>query len=485
MQWLSSLTVQIFQQLLGVFQQFITLRIILPPFVPSLNSDDFIIAATRTIHLLYIVNEEKRFVSYTEFYNDLINERLELKEDFPNWKSESGFSFCNYPFILDPVVKSKILRIESVVQMRQQREEAFRSLFMGLGPQVPVLGVKIRRDHLIEDTLAELSRHPPEDLKKELRVHFVGEEGIDEGGVKKELFQLIVREIFDEKYGMFIHNHETHTYWFNSQSTDFLEFQLIGMILGLAIYNGVILDIHFPRVIYKKMLNMKPTLLDLKDWDLSLASGLEKLLRFDGDVEELFELTFQVTYNYFGQHKTHNLKEGGEDIPLTNQNRQEYVSLYVQYLLEDSIKKQFDEFLKGFKMVCDSPGFHLFRAEELELLVCGGSVLDFEALEKSTIYDSGYTKEHPTIRNFWEVVHSLTLEQQKRLLFFTTGSDRAPIGGLQNLNFVITRHGSDSDRLPSAHTCFNHLLLPDYATKEKLKERLLTAINNAEGFGML
>jgi ubiquitin-protein ligase E3 A len=79
----------------------------------------------------------------------------------------------------------------------------------------------------------------------------------------------------------------------------------------------------------------------------------------------------------------------------------------------------------------------------------------------------------------------MTLEQKKRLLFFSTGSDRAPIGGLGSLPFVITRHGEDSDRLPSAHTCFNHLLLPEYKTKEKLQDRLLAAIDNAEGFGML
>lgn len=150
----------------------------------------------------------------------------------------------------------------------------------------------------------------------------------------------------------------------------------------------------------------------------------------------------------------------------------------------------------------------MFRAEELELLVCGSPVLDFEELEKVTQYDNGFHPDHRVIkygthhqdhatercssamylwvvRDFWSIVHAMTLEQKKRLLFFSTGSDRSPIGGLGKLSFVITRHGEDSDRLPQAHTCFNHLLLPEYATKEKLQERLLTAISNAEGFGMI
>lgn len=59
------------------------------------------------------------------------------------------------------------------------------------------------------------------------------------------------------------------------------------------------------------------------------------------------------------------------------------------------------------------------------------------------------------------------------------------MGGLSKLKLVIARHGPDSDRLPTAHTCFNVLLLPDYKNFDKLKERLLLAITHAKGFGML
>jgi len=84
----------------------------------------------------------------------------------------------------------------------------------------------------------------------------------------------------------------------------------------------------------------------------------------------------------------------------------------------------------------------------------------------------------------WEVLNELSVEQQKKFLFFTTGSDRVPIGGLGKLQLVISKNGTDSDKLPTAHTCFNHLLLPDYGSKQKLTEKLLTAIQNSEGFGL-
>lgn len=56
---------------------------------------------------------------------------------------------------------------------------------------------------------------------------------------------------------------------------------------------------------------------------------------------------------------------------------------------------------------------------------------------------------------------------------------------MSKLKLVIARHGPDCDRLPTSHTCFNILLLPEYSSREKLEERLLKAINYSKGFGML
>lgn len=106
-------------------------------------------------------------------------------------------------------------------------------------------------------------------------------------------------------------------------------------------------------------------------------------------------------------------------------------------------------------------------------------------LEKSTEYEGGYTEKSQVILDFWSIVHALPMESKKKLLEFTTGSDRVPVGGLSRLKLVIARNGPDSDRLPTSHTCFNVLLLPEYNTTEKLEYRLLKAINYSKGFGML
>ena len=69
--------------------------------------------------------------------------------------------------------------------------------------------------------------------------------------------------------------------------------------------------------------------------------------------------------------------------------------------------------------------------------------------------------------------------------YVSSNKKKAPIGGLSKLQFVIAKNGPDSDRLPTSHTCYNVLLLCEYNSKEKLHERLLTSISNAEGFGMI
>mmetsp|Transcript_30460 Transcript_30460/g.97200 ORF Transcript_30460/g.97200 Transcript_30460/m.97200 type:complete len:80 (+) Transcript_30460:111-350(+) len=78
----------------------------------------------------------------------------------------------------------------------------------------------------------------------------------------------------------------------------------------------------------------------------------------------------------------------------------------------------------------------------------------------------------------------MDLESQQQLLMFVTGSQKAPVGGLGNVRFKIQRAGPDSDNLPTSHTCFNTLLLPEYDGMAKLHERLHTAVRNSTGFGL-
>ncbi|XP_072390654.1 ubiquitin-protein ligase E3A [Diabrotica undecimpunctata] len=441
---------------------------------------------------IHVLDCRTPYIPFTEFYNEPLSDAVEMDRDFANYKSDTGkFSFMHYPFILTPATKTMGLYFDNRIRMYSERRISFLQAFTGL-PSQPFLKLKVRRDHIIDDALVELemiSMDNPSDLKKQLVVEFEGEQGIDEGGVSKEFFQLVIEEIFNPDYAMFAIQPESQTVWFNPTSFESdAQFTLIGIVLGLAIYNNVILAVNFPMVLYRKLMGKRGSFEDLQDWNPVVYNSLKQLLEYDEpNVEEVFMQTFSISYqDVFGCTINYDLKENGEKISVTQENKYEFVDLYANFLLNKSVEKQFSAFYKGFQMVVDeSPLELLFRPEEIELLICGSKNFDFDELENSTEYDGGYTNESQIIKDFWSVVHALSLEDKRKLLQFTTGSDRVPIGGLSRLKLVVAKNGPDSDRLPTAHTCFNVLLLPEYSSKEKLKDRLVKAINYSKGFGML
>ncbi|KAL6069381.1 HECT domain-containing protein [Balamuthia mandrillaris] len=411
------------------------------------------------------------------------------------------FAYCRYPFLLDAFSKARLLHIEAAILMTREVEDAMARLtFFGMISKyelpvmlpsnikragVPHCWLEIRRDELVSDTFTQIEVKRA-DLKKPLRIKFLGEDGVDVGGVLKEFFQLIIMEVFDPKYGMFVNDEKRRMSWFNVASFESVDqYRLVGMLLGLAIYNGVILDIHFPMVIYKKLLGKEPTFEDLCAFDPDLGNGLKQMLNDNESVlEDVYCSTFEVDHEIYGERQTVELKPNGAEIEVTQENKQEYVDLYVKHLLVDSLRFQFDAFYEGFHSICNGQVIKLCRPEELEQLICGCSELDFNGLEKSTIYLHGFYPDHPLIIAFWEIVHNYSIERKKQLLAFVTGSDRVPIKGLGGMPFIIQRNGPDSDRLPTSFTCFSRLLLPEYSSKEKLAKYLTAAVENSRGFGL-
>ncbi|XP_025409259.1 ubiquitin-protein ligase E3A isoform X3 [Sipha flava] len=435
-------------------------------------------------------------IPISKFYNELLSDALEMDDDYQTWRENGNdkFSFMSHSFILTPSTKTLGLYYDNRIRMYENRRFCLIQTLIGQ-PTHPYLKLKVRREHVVQDALVELemvAMQNPSDLKKQLAVEFDGEQGVDEGGVSKEFFHLIVEELFNPDYGMFViidSENGNPTYWFNSFSFETAaQYSLIGLIVGLAIYNNVILNINFPMVVYRKLLGKQCTFNDLQDWNQELYNGLKNLLDYEeDDIEEMFMQTFRICYkDAFGELVYHDLIDNGDQITVNHFNKREFVDKYADFLLNQSIGVQFNAFYRGFQNVMEeSPLQYLFWPEELEQIVCGSKVFDMTDLEETTLYEGGYRKNTPVVRYFWNFAHALPRVSQQKLLQFTTGSDRVPVGGLGKLKLTITRNGSDSDRLPTAHTCFNVLLLPEYSSQEKLDERLSKAINYAEGFGMI
>lgn len=266
--------------------------------------------------------------------------------------SFSKFAFCQYPFLISMGSKMSVMELDARRQMEIKVKEAILTILYQKRVTVPYLVLRVRRDNLISESLTQLSQHES-DLKKSLKIEFIGEEGVDAGGLRKEWFQLLVRELFGPQYGMFTWDEDTNLCWFNPASFEASDqYYLVGIVIGLAIYNSTILDIHLPLACYKKLLNIPVGLEDLKIFRPALARGLEQLLTFEGDVESTFCRDFVGEYEAFGKVIQEPLVPGGESKPVTNENRAEYVQRYCNFIMNASIAKQFEPFMKGFYNVC-------------------------------------------------------------------------------------------------------------------------------------
>jgi hypothetical protein len=200
----------------------------------------------------------------------------------------------------------------------------------------------------------------------------------------------------------------------------------------------------------------------------------------------------------FGEERCCELRPGGGATPVTAANKAEYVRLYTHWVLAGSVAEQALLFRQGFALVMRGAALRLLRPAELELLCVGGRHLDFKKLEAGAGYGGGLSRGSATVRWLWAEVHALPLRLQQRFLHFVTGSQRAPIAGLESLGLQVHRaqdgppRGAQpaaaadfaNGRLPTAHTCFNLLVLPEYDSRQRLKGKLLLAIGECEGFGL-
>ena len=421
-------------------------------------------------------NSNEKEVNKIDVSDDISDEEdLEEKEKDKNKKDNKEdkieFTMFDHMWLFNTSAKNEIIKLFNI---RKQRSGFKLNLTLN-----------IRRDHIIEDTLNEIA-NPELNLQSKLRIKFKGEQGVDQGGVSKEFFILLIRQIFDPNYGMFNYNTKTRLYWFNHYSFEpIIKYELIGTIFGLAIYNNTILDVKLPISVYKKLLGIKPSFSDLKECDEELYNNLNYILTQDNPkLEEELDTNFTVVDDKFGEKIIIPLKPDGEKTMINNTNKEEYVKLYTDWFFNKSIEEYFKSFEKGFYKIFHKSLIKILTPEELELIICGTQYLDFYELKRACQYED-FDQNSESIKYFWEILLDFNEEEKKKFLSFVTGCDRAPIDGLGSLKITVSNGGSDLNQLPTAHTCFNNLILPDYKNKEKMKKAIHTAINYSEGFGLI
>uniref|UniRef100_A0A8C7MS08 E3 ubiquitin-protein ligase n=1 Tax=Oncorhynchus kisutch TaxID=8019 RepID=A0A8C7MS08_ONCKI len=352
--------------------------------------------------------------------------------------------------------------------------------------------ITVSRQTLFEDSFQQIMALKPYDLRRRLYVIFRGEEGLDYGGLARSWFFLLSHEVLNPMYCLFEYaGKSNYCLQINPASTinpDHLSyFCFIGRFIAMALFHGKFIDTGFSLPFYKRMLNKKLIIKDLESIDPEFYNSLIWIR--DNNIEECsLEMYFSVDMEILGKLTSHDLKPDGSDLLVTEENKEEYIGLMAEWRFSRGVEGQTKAFLDGFNEVVPLQWLQYFDEKELEVMLCGMQEVDLQDWQRNTVYRH-YTRNSKQIIWFWQLVKEVDNEVRLRLMQFVTGTCRLPLGGFAELmgsngpqKFCIEKVGKDT-WLPRSHTCFNRLDLPPYKSFEQLKEKLLFAIEETEGFG--
>ncbi|XP_016102498.1 probable E3 ubiquitin-protein ligase HERC4 [Sinocyclocheilus grahami] len=368
--WWSKFEPAVFQRLVELYKEVVVYLLRMQKLGIPLSDQRiftcFLHTSLKFLEILHSVNEHAgQIIQYDKFYIHELDELIDIRNDYVTWFQQQMFSvvmdsqvtMCKYPFVFDAQAKTALLQTDAVIQMQMAVDHAQRqnlhSLFLsggGVESVNPCLILIVRRENVVGDSMEVLRKSKNVDYKKPLKVIVVGEEAVDAGGVRKEFFLLIMKELLDPKYGMFRYYEESRLIWFAH-----------------------------------KVQQSKKSLQQLLDYT-------------EDDLEEAFCLNFTITEEIFGTTEVLELVPNGTDISVNKSNRQEFVNAYVVYKFNTSVAPQFSAFYAGFHKVCGGKVLELFQPSELQAMVIGNTNYDWKELEKSTEYKGEYWADHPTIK---------------------------------------------------------------------------------------
>lgn len=377
--------------------------------------------------------------------------------------------------------------------------------------------VKVSRDEMIEDAVEALktSLYDWDVIHRPLKVQFGKSElAVDQGGVQVEFFNELGNQLIKDQSGYFQRDEISQYAWFypGTKKTS-IDYEYIGLLCGLAVYNGCTISVEFPRVFYRMIQHTVKTckeklmvtafsetffkLEDMEDIYPDIARSF-KFMRANSSKLSDWDIPYQFNFiSYDGITKSYPLRSSYIYSTVTAENVDQFIQEYLMARFYSSVAENFHGFYLGFTHFLPLSALRSFSALELRTVVEGTKSIDVLELKALTTYD-GFTyssnvedkkklnvKTSPTVEYFWNIVEKFNQKELADLLEFVTGTNRIPSGGMERMEFIIQNNGTDHERLPSSSVCFSRLLLPEYTSQQQLETMLRLALNHSVGFGLL
>lgn len=347
----------------------------------------------------------------------------------------------------------------------------------------------------------------PYQLRLPLKIEFLdGEVALDLGGVQLEFFDTIGRQLVSDNSKHFERDDNGIVWPRLNANISRSEWICVGIVIGLALYNGCPMSFDMPIPFYRKLLDhwmgdAFVTEAEFEEQDpvayRSLVS-LRKMTNF-----ELFSASLAFTREHVsdGVRTTYCLSDGtitadpeNPKMVINQEDVEEYIYSYINFHYLHPIGHFAMKMICfGFKMAYPPEIAKLMSPRELKRNVEGfvltdGEDIDVEPLLQGFTYEGGYTSSSDQVVWLKEYLRQLSAEKLKQFLHFTTGSERVSIGtkeGHRVVHITIQQNGTNATSLPSASTCFCILFLPVYPDKKTLSKYMDKGLEHSVGFGLM
>lgn len=301
---------------------------------------------------------------------------------------------------------------------------------------------------------------------KAIEIQYVDELASDEGGLSRDWFTNVSKELINT--GIFVPVPNGDKLTFNRDKEDMMLYNFVGQFIAAAFNNKKTTNIKLSSFIWKRMLGEEITIEDMKDYDKDYYESLKWIL--DND-PSLLEMTFVDSNDV-------ELCKYGGDILVTNENKEEYIKLIIENKIINENIEYLDSIANGFRSVVDFDIISLFDTQKIQEIVYGVETIDVNDWMQNTVYNRECKKEFD---NFFRIISKWSNEKLQKLLVFATGSSNVPFGGFKNFvnyggTFTLHFNKNDLNALPTSHTCFNKIEIPCYPSYQIFEQKLTLAI---------
>ena len=369
----------------------------------------------------------------------------------------------------------------------------------------------ISRKNIFDETYNQFMTSTELDLHRNLQIFFIEEVAHDAGGVEREWYSCIFKEIFSEKNHFFNEIKEKSdakgTFFIsNNINEKYFEkkdnyFSFIGLLFAKALLDKILIPYKLNPIILKyfiysydnKNIDEQVNIFnidDIKYYDIEIYNSLKKLSTADLDNNE------DIFFIWNMNGKEIELINNGYNILVKNNNKQLFINKVIELICFKSIEIELTSLKKGFTKILSLNYIKIFNLEELSFILSGQSIINLNDWKSNTIYKGKLKERSKIIQLFWEVLSELNNDQLFLFYKFCTGSTGVPLDGFSSLSgprnkimkFTIeclsNNDNNDNNlsnkcnKLITAQTCFNSIILPEYKTKQEMKKAIYIILEN-------